>query len=219
MKHVVFLPGIAADERIFGLLELHDCTKQFIKWNKPEKRQSFSSYLRNVEEQIKTSEPVVLIGQSLGGIMAMELRELIPVEKTILISSVKCKSEMPSSFEWIRRTKLNEMIPVSIIKKSAPIIKPMIEDTSNEDAWNRFKGMLKDSDNDFMKSAFRYALEWDRTEYKNENLVHIHGTNDKVFPLKNILSCDYIIKDGSHDMVMTRAEDISKILNKVIFLS
>ena len=216
MKHIVFLPGIAADERIFGFLKLQDCSKQYIKWTKPDNKQSIDSYLQKIKEQIKLSDPV-LVGQSLGGIMAMELRELLRVEKTILISSVKCKNEIPSSFEWIRRTKLNELIPVSFIKKSAPIIKPMIEDTSNEEAWNRFKEMLKDSDNDFMRSAFRYALEWNRIEYNKKDLVHIHGTDDKVFPIKNISNCDYVIQDGSHDMIMTRAEEISEILNKEIF--
>ncbi len=217
MKHIVFLPGIAADERIFDFIEINNCTKQFIKWNKPEKNDTFGAYLDKIKKEIETKNPPVLIGVSLGGIFAMELRELIHVEKTILISSVKSKEEMPLSLELIRRLRINEILPVALIKKSAPVIKRIIVDTSNEEAWNRFKEMLKDTDSVFIKSAFRFALDWKRKEFNKENIVHIHGTNDKVFPIRNIKSCDYVIENGSHDMVMTRAQEISKIIIKEIF--
>ncbi|CAN5556291.1 hypothetical protein BH10BAC5_BH10BAC5_20890 [soil metagenome] len=217
MKHIVFLPGIAADERIFDFIELQNCTKQFIKWTKPDKNESFTSYLNKIKREIDSPVLPILIGVSLGGIFAMELRELIKTEKTILISSVKSKNEMPASFNWIRKIHLNKIIPISIVKKTAPIIKPLVEDTSDTEAWGRFINMLKDSDSDFIKTGFRYALEWERIDYNKKNLVHIHGTDDKVFPIKKIQNYSNLIIGGSHDMVMTKPKEISMILNKEIF--
>jgi pimeloyl-ACP methyl ester carboxylesterase len=216
MKHIVFIPGLGADQRLFQFIEINNCTKQFIKWEKPAKDESFASYLLKLKKQITTKQPPVLIGVSLGGIVAMELRELMPVEKTIIISSIKTKAEMPTLFDWIRRTGLNAIIPTVVLKKSAPVIKPFIMDTSNKKALQLFKDMLHDSDDDFIKRAITFVLEWNRKGYDKQKLIHIHGSNDHIFPLKNISHCDYIIKGGTHDMIMSKPSEINNILNKEI---
>jgi hypothetical protein len=41
MKHIIFIPGLGADERLFQFIEINGCTKQFIKWVKPSKDESF----------------------------------------------------------------------------------------------------------------------------------------------------------------------------------
>jgi hypothetical protein len=146
----------------------------------------------------------------------MELRELIPVEKTILISSVKTKEEMPALFSWIRRTGLNKIIPPALLKKSAPVIKPFITGTGNKKNMQIFKTMLMDTDNDFINGAIKFVLQWQRTDYDKENLIHIHGTKDIIFPLRNIKNCDYKIKGGSHDMIMSKHAEINRILTKEI---
>ncbi|HKR07506.1 MAG TPA: alpha/beta hydrolase [Bacteroidia bacterium] len=217
MKHVVFIPGLGADERIFSFINLKDCNKQFIKWVIPEKNESFQTYLLKIKEQIVIKQPPVIIGVSLGGIIAMELRDLIPVEKTIIISSVKTKKEMPAFFNWIRITGINKIMSPSLLKKSAVLIKPLITDTSNEKAMHLFKTMLHDADNDFIKRAIKFVLQWKRMSYNKENLIHIHGTKDLVFPLKNIRHYDYKITGGAHDMIMSKPEEINKILIKEIF--
>jgi len=212
MKQVVFLPGLGADHRLFDFIEVNNCDKYFLKWIKPEKNESMQSYLFRIKEQLLFSEPPVLVGVSLGGMFAMELRELIPVKKTILISSVKTKSEMPSYFNLILKLKLNEVVTPSIIKKGAPILKPFITKRFDKKAIQLFYLMLKDADDDFIHWAINLILDWNRTDFKKENLIHIHGSNDIVFPLRNIKNCNYVIKGGTHDMIMTSAAEISKIL-------
>jgi|SRR6185436_11265435 len=218
MKHIVFIPGLGADERMFSFIDLKDCNKQFVKWVKPGKDDNFQKYLLKIKEQIPGGQPVILVGVSLGGIIAMELRELIPVEKTIIISSVKIKAEMPFFFKLVRLARINKIISPPLLKKSALLIKPFITDTSNEKAMQLFKTMLHDTDNDFIKRSIQFVLDWKRAAYKKENLVHIHGTKDLVFPLKNIHRCDYKIKDGAHDMIMSKPDEINKILRAEIFL-
>ncbi|MEO5570171.1 MAG: alpha/beta hydrolase [Bacteroidia bacterium] len=217
MKHIIFIPGLGADERLFDFISINGCSKQFIKWVKPGKNEPLSSYLLKLKDQVMSNKPPVLIGVSLGGIIAMELRELISVEKTIIISSVKTKEEMPHFFNWVRKTRLNEIIPPALIKKSAGLIKPFISDAKNKKALKLFKAMLHDTDNDFIYRSIKFVLEWQRTSYNNENLIHIHGTKDIVFPIRNINNCDYKITGGAHDIIMSRPEEINKILIKEIF--
>src|SRR5436190_24391081 len=104
MKHIIFFPGLGSDERLFRYIDLNGSRKQFIKWLKPVKNETLQSYLLKIKEQITIDEPPVVVGVSLGGIMAMELRELMPVEKTIIISSVKMRAEMPAVLSLVRLT-------------------------------------------------------------------------------------------------------------------
>src|SRR5262245_61934254 len=128
MKHIVFLPGLGADERMFQHIELGDCSVQVIKWVRPERNESMPSYLEKIKGQIVVGQAPVLVGVSLGGIMAMELRELMPIEKTIIISSIKTKSEMPGLFRWVRKTRVNRVISAAQMKRFAPVIKYFISD-------------------------------------------------------------------------------------------
>jgi hypothetical protein len=44
-----------------------------------------------------------------------------------------------------------------------------------------------------------------------KNYIHIHGTGDRLL-LNKYVKADYAIKDGSHAMIVFRAEEINKII-------
>ena len=47
------------------------------------------------------------------------------------------------------------------------------------------------------------------------NIVHIHGNNDGIFPIKHIKNC-IVIEGGTHVMILNKAKEISKLLLEVI---
>ena len=96
-------------------------------------------------------------------------------------------------------------------------MKFFITNGNNKKSTGLFKSMLQNTDADFIKMGIRFVLEWQRMEYHRENLVHIHGTKDILLPIRYISHCDYTINGGTHDMVMSRPEEINKILVKEIF--
>lgn len=216
MKHIIFFSGLGADERLFQFIDLNGCRKQFVKWTKPAKNETLQSYLLKLKEQITIDEPPVLVGVSLGGIIAMEMRELMPVEKTILISSVKARTEMPAFLNLVRLTKLNTLVPLWLTKKIA-LHGPLIAGIRSRKTQPLLAQMLYDADDDFLDWGMQAALDWQRSAYDKKNLVHIHGTNDLVFPLRNIRQCDYTIKGGTHGMIMSRPGEINEILRREIF--
>lgn len=215
MISVVFIPGLGADERLFKFIKLQNCEVQFVKWEKPQKNELWISYLNKIKSRITLAEPI-LIGVSLGGIVAMELREMMPVQKTILVSSIKNKFERPPYFNFIKKIRLNEKISAQQLKKASGIIKPLISDMSNKKALKLFSEMVKDADDDFISWGISQVLNWQKETYNPEKLIHIHGTRDIVFPLHYIKHCNYKIKGGSHDMIMSKPEEINEILNREI---
>ena len=76
--------------------------------------------------------------------------------------------------------------------------------------------MLNDKDPLFLKRTVAMIIQWERDEYRND-IVHIHGDNDHTLPSKNV-EYNYLIQNGSHMMVYTRAEEISALVNKILLM-
>jgi hypothetical protein len=64
----------------------------------------------------------------------------------------------------------------------------------------------------YIKWSIYNVISW-KQEKPLENIVHIHGTNDHVFPFKNIEKC-IKIEDGTHSMILLKAKEISKIIHQ-----
>ena len=92
-------------------------------------------------------------------------------------------------------------------------MQPIVEPDSKQDR-QFFKDMLNDKDPVFLRRTINMII---RLEYQNcqQNIIHIHGDNDHTIPSKNV-DIDYLIPNGSHMMVYTRAEEISGIINQIL---
>ncbi len=77
-----------------------------------------------------------------------------------------------------------------------------------------FKSMLNDKDPEFLKRTIGMIINWERVCYSNE-IIHIHGDKDNTIPIRNV-KYDYLIENGSHMMVLTKGEEISKLINKIL---
>ena len=66
----------------------------------------------------------------------------------------------------------------------------------------------------YLHWAIYNVLHWKQTK-PIDNLMHIHGTDDHVFPIKNIKNC-IEIKKGTHVMVLTKAKSISQHLLEIL---
>ena len=63
-----------------------------------------------------------------------------------------------------------------------------------------------------LKWAINEILNW-QNRIRPENITHIHGTADKLFPFK-LTKADISIKDGGHLMVYVNAEVMSDIISE-----
>ena len=74
--------------------------------------------------------------------------------------------------------------------------------------------MIRDSDPAFIVWGINAVLNW--TNQKTpDNLYHIHGTRDEVFPFV-FTSPSHIISKGGHVLVMSHAEEINKIISGIL---
>jgi hypothetical protein len=215
VKTVVYLiPGQGADSRQFDRININERFEvRDIEYFVPEKGWKMHQFAKELALQIDTSERYVIIGVSLGGMLATEMGDFLNPEKIILISSAKCRDELPGRYTFQKTIPLNKLIPAGMMKCGAKFLQPIVEPDSKKER-NFFLDMLKDKDPVFLKRTADMIISWERSEFRKD-IVHIHGDNDHTIPLRNV-KCDYLINDGSHMMVYTRADEISGIINKIL---
>lgn len=210
---IYLLPGLGADHRLFDELSIPAHKLVYITLPVPTAGQSMKAYAREIARQIDTSEKFMLIGVSLGGMIACELASITNPQKVILISSARSNREIPKLYRFQGRTGINKLVPGWIIKYCAAMLQGIYE----PDSWkNRkyFRAMLMKKPAIYYKRTVDMIVNWDRRD-SNPDIVHIHGTGDRTLPYK-LVNAHHAIEGGSHMMVYTRANEVSKILREVL---
>lgn len=215
MKTIYFISGLGADERVFQYLQLNGVNTKYIHWEIPQKRESLRDYSRRLIPQIDLSGEVILVGVSFGGMVAQEISKIIPVHKVIILSSIKNIHEFDWQLKLVRALSLYRLVPSRILKWSNLLTGNYYFGTKTKAESDLLKLIIRDTDRLFMKWAIREIMRWNHDGLPNHDLVHIHGDNDRIFPIKNIVNT-IRIKGGGHFMIVNRADEISAIIEQAI---
>jgi pimeloyl-ACP methyl ester carboxylesterase len=210
---VYFIPGIGADHRLFLDLRLPEGYEPaYIHWIPPIKKEPLSDYAFRLIQQIDTTEPFILAGLSLGGIMAVEMAKRIPPACTILISSVPVSADLPRLYRIAGALQLDRLIPASVLKFAA-IIKHSI--------WMRtaagrrlMRQVIRAGDDRFIRWALNAVLKWQNTIIP-QPFYHIHGSRDEVFPMR-LTSPTHVFPKGGHMFLISHPEAVNNFLHEVL---
>ncbi|MCB9263332.1 MAG: alpha/beta hydrolase [Flavobacteriales bacterium] len=214
-KHIYCIPGTGTDYRIFTKMVFDTgYVVHYVDYVLPDSGSSMNDYAHKLAEQIDTTQPYIIIGASLGGMLAVEMADFLHPEKVILIASAKTVDELPYRYKFQKKVPIQRLVSGEVIKTSTLILQPLVEPDRNKEK-ETFIAMLHDKDPIFMKRAVDMILDWERTEYDSTLIVHIHGNHDKTIPYRNV-TADYTIEKGSHVMCFTRSEEISAIVREVL---
>lgn len=209
---IYLLAGLGFDQRIFSNLELSKYNINYLNWLEPKINESLKSFVVRMTRQIVgTSSPIILIGHSFGGIIVQEISKLVNVEKVIIISSIKSKEEIPVTLKFFKHFPLYKFFNQKLILRSFPIWARAFGYNS-EKGRNLFIQMISNCTDNYFRWALDKIVNWQGTG-NSEKVIHIHGTRDKTFPIKQIKK-PITITDGSHFMVFSKAEEVSDILNR-----
>ncbi len=212
MKKVYCISGLGADERVFGKLKIPGVQLQYLHWLIPVDNESMTAYAKRMSTQIHDENPV-LMGVSFGGMMAIEMAGHIAAEKIILISSIKSRKELPGWMKISGQFKLNRLTPAKPWKWLSRMENNFLGARGAEEGKlaNEFREKI---DPVYLRWAIEQVVTW-QNESQPSSIYHIHGTDDKTFPINNI-QATHIIKGGGHFMVMNRAEEISVLIADIL---
>jgi pimeloyl-ACP methyl ester carboxylesterase len=211
---VYLMPGLAASTAIFERIVLPEDTFEthLLEWEIPLDKESLADYAKRIAAKIKKPNPV-LIGVSFGGILVQEMAKYIDVRKVIIISSVKCNLEFPRRLKIAKTTKAYKLIPMSLILNIESLAKFSFGEKVNQ-RLKLYERFLSVRDIGYLNWAVEQVVLWDRTVI-DEDVIHIHGDMDDVFPIKNIKNCT-VVKGGTHIMILNKYKWLNENLPGII---
>jgi pimeloyl-ACP methyl ester carboxylesterase len=204
---------LGADERAFSKLTIAPGYKlKVLPWLKPLPKEGLEDYARRMSAGIDEQEPI-LLGLSFGGMMCTEIAKLLPVEKIIIISSIKTAGELPAWMKAVALLRLNKIVPLQSTRLTAPIQNRFLGVSNSEDQ-KIAEAYRKNADINYVNWAVDKVVNW-QNNWEHPTIFHIHGDKDRMFPIKNVKPT-YTIKDGGHFMIMNKAAAVSDCINRIL---
>lgn len=215
---VYMMPGLAASTAIFERIVLPDTVFETIllEWEIPLDKETLPEYAKRIVQKIQHPNPV-LIGVSFGGILVQEMARFIQTRKVIIISSVKTNLEFPVRMKVAKTTKAYKLIPTNLVANVESLAKFSFGSKIDKRLNKRLKlyeKFLRIRDKRYLDWAIEQMILWDKT-VADENVVHIHGDEDDVFPIKNIKNC-IVVKGGTHAMILSKCKWLNENLPRII---
>lgn len=210
MNKIYIFSGLGVDKRVFYNIDFSGLNVEFVDWIDPLKNESIENYAKRIS--INFEENATLIGLSFGGMLAVEVSKIILVKKVILIASAKNKNELPEWFLLVGKLRLNQIVPVFLLKITNFVTHWLFGVVSKSDK-KLLNEIIKDTNPAFLKWAIDKIVNW-KNQNVPQNCIHIHGSNDRVLPLKH-LKADYQIKNGGHFMTVNKAKEIEDIIKQL----
>lgn len=211
---VYFMPGLAASTTIFERIALPEDVFEIhlLEWEIPLDGESLPDYAKRITQSIKHQNPV-LIGVSFGGILVQEMAKHIVARRVIIISSVKSNVEFPRRMKIAKTTKAYKLIPMRLILNVESLAKFSFGEKINK-RLKLYEKFLSVRDIRYLDWAVEQVILWDRIKI-DESVIHIHGDQDEVFPIKYITNCK-VVKGGTHIMILNKYKWLNENLPKII---
>ncbi|WP_417939826.1 alpha/beta hydrolase [Flavobacterium sp. RS13.1] len=211
---VYFMPGLAASPTIFERIKLDETVFEtfLLEWEIPNLKESLSDYALRITKKIKHKNPV-LIGVSFGGILVQEMARHIEARKVIIISSVRSNTEFPRRMKIGKITKAYKLIPMKLILNIENLAKYSFGEKVNKRI-KLYEKFLAVRDLNYLQWAVESVILWDRSQI-DEKVIHIHGDQDDVFPIKYISKC-IVVKGGTHIMILNKYKWLNENLPSII---
>ncbi len=208
---IYLIPGLGADEKVFRNMKLLPFETKVIQWAPTVFTDTIAVYAQKLTDQIDLRRPVILIGVSMGGILAKEIRKIIDVKACIIISTIQLSGQFNPLIKMGRYLPLHRIIPVRLMKSLNKLTASYFFSVRTPVQKKALRKTIEGTDLTFLKWSIHALINWNNND-TDEHLLHIHGTHDRIFPLKYIHTPVHKINKGGHWMIVDRAKEIETIV-------
>ncbi|MBS1550025.1 MAG: alpha/beta hydrolase [Bacteroidetes bacterium] len=211
--NLYIISGLGADFKVLEKLEFPPQYQiKFIDWLIPQPNESFDSYIHRMAEKIDTTKEFCLLGYSFGGILAQEIHQRFPAQKVIILGSIQSHHEKSKLIKFGYYSRIPKLIPEKFFNEKNFNIYAKLRhliDTKNP----KILAYFTVRNSYYLKWSIEQIANWKHD--KSPDIIQIMGDKDIVFPIRNSHP-DYIIKGGTHLFPLTKAKEVSKILQKIL---
>tara|TARA_B110000046_G_C12997624_1_gene400731 strand:- start:419 stop:1069 length:651 start_codon:yes stop_codon:yes gene_type:complete len=210
-QNIFVISGLGADHTVFCKLDLPGYTLVHVNWIPTAKGETLKAYARRLLPQITEKKPIVL-GLSLGGMLAVEVSQLIETKKVISLSSITNYKELPFYFKLAGWLRLQKILPIYFFSKGNRFTQ-WIFGVKKQDDREILNRVFVNLEKNFLYWALNAVLTWNRKQMP-ANVYRIHGSSDLILPRRKKSNYDEIIQKGTHLMLLDQNEQVSTAILK-----
>lgn len=209
MKKIFCISGLGSDKKVFARIQVPGYELVHIDWLMPEKNEPLAAYAQRMSACI-TDENPVLMGLSFGGMLSIEIAKILPVQKLLLVSSVKSHKEMPLWMRSAGKLKLNHLLPLHAASHILEPVQNYNMGVTNAEEREMVRQYRKNISQQYLEWSVNQVLNW-KNDWQPPNIFHIHGDTDRIFPIRHVKATS-IIKGGGHFMIFNKATEVNEKL-------
>jgi hypothetical protein len=213
--NMYMIPGLGADKRMYTSQLRVFPHAQVLEHLAPVKGQTLREYAHRFIPLIDTTQPFILLGTSLGGMVSVELAHVLNPEKVILLASVKNRNELPYFIRAMRYLKLHKPIPGSAYIRLNNLLGNRLAGRGEGKIAKLIVEMAADCNPAFIEWAVDAVIHWQPPVEYPKNIIHLHGTADMLFPYSRIAN-GIAVKNGSHVMNISIPAEVNRLLLEAI---
>lgn len=213
--NLYLIPGLAADARMYSPQVNAFSSAIALNHLSFQKGETLSDYAQKFIPFIDQTQPFVLVGSSMGGMVAIELTRFIKPQKLILLASIKSRKEFPLLIRSMRYLKLHRFISGNTIKTFTRKVAQQLNNSNDKEITNLLIDMVMCTDAKFIEHAMEAIVHWQPPTTLPENTYHIHGSNDRLFPVHRIKNA-IVVKGGTHVLNLPNSQEVNQLLLKII---
>jgi pimeloyl-ACP methyl ester carboxylesterase len=206
---------LGADERLFAYQRAMFPNLMVPKWIKPKNKESLSAYAHRFAKTLQVERPFYLGGASFGGMVALEMAKQLKPEGVILIGSARDAKMVPFYDKGL--IKLFPLLPALLVyvARNSPRFRMFFFGVTRKEHRETFNDMLLKTPNRFLCWAIKAIFSWKGCAVKGIRVLHIHGKQDELIPLRKI-NPDVVIKDGGHLVNLTHADEVNRYIRNFV---
>ncbi len=209
LPKIYVFSGLGVDHRVFADIDFGSFEIIHIPWLQPLAKETIAAYAARLAALITDHSPI-LIGLSFGGIIAQEVARIIPCKQIILIASAKNKSELPAIYRIIGISHLHHFVPGFLFTYAGRLTQWFFG-VKTEDQKKLLATILQETNPVFRSWAINALLNWTRKDQAPGNIVSIHGSKDRLIPIRNV-AAGFTLPGAGHFLTVTHAKEVSELL-------
>ena len=171
----------------------------FLNWPEYRGEKTYADVARRVVKENDITADDVVGGSSLGGMVALEIAQLLNPKSIVLLGSAANRKEVQPMLSLL--SPLANAAPVKIIQALVGKHRSLVST------------MFADSDPEFIRAMCAYLPSWDGYHGPIDNVFRLHGRRDHVIPCP-AAGCE-IVEEAGHLLAITHAAETAAFLKRV----
>ncbi|MFM7105020.1 MAG: alpha/beta hydrolase [Flavobacteriales bacterium] len=202
------IPGMGANRRLYENYQLPGMIHH-LEWEHVSGPQTLADYAKHLAKKMNTSNNII-VGSSMGGMMAVELSRIVRPLLTVLISAPTGRHQFPRSLKILDRIGLHRAMGPKTLFKLTKLCDTFMG-FKTEEQRSMFYEMMQSNGPDFLHYSVKAVLGWNNLDLPEGSFIQIIGDRDRLFDCRKIPG-SIVLKGSGHFSTYEKSEEICAII-------